>query len=50
MRWILILIVLTYENVDMLIIEKIVREHLPKLKDDIVMILSEMEGNKGGLR
>ncbi len=39
-----------YENVDLLTIEAIVREHLPKLKTDIETILSELELSKGGVR
>ncbi len=39
-----------YENVDMSIIEAIIREHLPKLKTDIEMILSELETSEGGER
>jgi len=32
-----------YENVDMFIVEAIIREHLPKLKSDIETILTELK-------
>lgn len=39
-----------YEGVSKVIIEGLLREHLPKLKTDIEMILSELETSKGGAR
>jgi len=35
-----------YENVDMLVIETIIREHLPKLKKDLIIILEKEKNEK----